>query len=201
MKRAGNGPRKTLRPVDAVMIVVGSVGSLNSILMTHLAQGSHRLGRKAASQASRSALLLLVSVLALPLTAWSHGAFHHVTWKEAVVITAEYDDGEPMSYAEVRIHPPAEAKAAHQVGHMDRRGRFAFVPDAPGQWRITIDGGMGHLVEASVSVNEAHGLQGDPEGGRPSSRWQGIAAGLGVIFGLSGILYSLRAGRRNRAPG
>jgi len=115
----------------------------------------NRSRRKAGSPASRTVIPLLVGLVAMPGMAAAHGVFHQVTRGEAVLVTAEYDDGDPMSCAEVKIHPPGEGKIAQQTGRTDRNGCFAFVPDVQGQWRVTIDGCMGHAVEATVTVDEA----------------------------------------------
>jgi len=52
---------------------------------------------------SRVLIPLLMGLLATPSLASGHGVYHQVTRKEAVLVTAEYDDGEPMSYAEVKV--------------------------------------------------------------------------------------------------
>ncbi len=149
----------------------------------------NRSRRKAGSVASRTVIPLLVGLLATPGMAGAHGVFHQVTRSEAVLVTAEYDDGDPMSYAEVKIHPPGDGKIAHQTGRTDRNGCFAFVPDVQGQWRVTIDGGMGHVVEAVVTVDEAFHVRREDGDRRNFPKWQGIAVGLGIIFGLCGIIY------------
>ncbi len=68
-----------------------------------------------------------------------------------VMIEASYDTGEPMSYARVEIHAP-DSKIKFQVGRTDRNGRFAFVPDVPGQWRLAVLDGLGHRLSLNVKV-------------------------------------------------
>lgn len=146
--------------------------------------------------------LCVVCFLMTTGIAWGHGMFHEIAGKEAVVVTAEYDDGEPMSYADVKIYSPAGGKIEHQNGRTDKNGCFAFVPDSPGQWRIIIDGDMGHVIDTTFAVDEALAVVNKQEAGQGYPRWQGILTGLSVIFGLCGFACYLRARKSLRSrPG
>ncbi len=136
--------------------------------------------------------LWIIGVL-LPTVApnflFAHGMVHNFSREEALVIRAAYDDGEPMSYAAVKIYAPENAKLQHQNGRTDKNGCFAFIPDAPGQWHLTVDGGMGHMITTDVTVDENLVLSVDPSAiPRQAPRFYGIIAGLGVIFGMIGLL-------------
>jgi nickel transport protein len=124
--------------------------------------------------------------------AYAHGVFHQITKKEAIVITAEHDDGEPMSYADVKVYSPGGEKIEHQNGRTDKNGRFAVVPDIPGEWKITIDGGMGHVINSTFAVDEALDVASKEKAGTACPKWHGIVTGLGVIFGLCGCFYYIR---------
>lgn len=143
--------------------------------------------------------LVFLLFFMIPGMLHAHGVFHRIERQEAVVIVAEFDDGEPMSYADVKVHSPAGGKIEYQNGRTDRNGYFAFIPDGPGNWRITVDAGMGHLVDATIAVNESLHAEGKENVGKPYSRWQGIVTGIGFIFGLTGFIYYLRA--RKSPPG
>jgi len=142
---------------------------------------------------SRSWIYLWVIILTTSGIAYAHGVFHQITKTEAVLITAAYDDGEPMSYADVKIYSPASEKIEHQNGRTDKNGRFAFVPDLSGEWKITIDGGMGHVINTTFAVDEALAMVRKEETGTVCPKWHGIITGLGVIFGLCGFVYYFRA--------
>ncbi len=138
-------------------------------------------------------LFLWITVIMLtavsPDLSFAHGMVHHFTQEEAVVIRAAYDDGEPMSYAAVKIYAPDNAKIEHQNGRTDKNGCFAFIPDAPGQWHLTIDGGMGHMITTDVTVDEDLALPAEPsEVSHQLPRFYGMAMGLSIIFGLTGFL-------------
>ena len=66
--------------------------------------------------------LCVVCFLMTTGIAYGHGMFHEIAGKDAVVVTAEYDDGEPMSYAGVKIFSPAGGKIEHQNGRTDKNG-------------------------------------------------------------------------------
>ncbi len=138
----------------------------------------------------------LAFLLATSGFAHAHGVFHEITKRDAVLISAEYDDGEPMSYAAVKIFSPSGGKIEHQNGRTDKNGRFAFVPDSPGPWRIIIDAEMGHLIDATFAVDDAFQIVAKEETERSGSKWCGLAAGIGIIFGLWGIASRFLARRR-----
>ncbi len=71
----------------------------------------------------------------------------------AVTVRCEYSNGAPVD-AEVLVHSPAEPARIFQRLRTDLRGRASFVPDAPGQWRIVADDGLGHRTELDLSVDD-----------------------------------------------
>ncbi|NPA39393.1 MAG: hypothetical protein GXO57_03005 [Thermodesulfobacteria bacterium] len=71
---------------------------------------------------------------------------------KCVVIIAQYDTGDPMSYAKVDIYAP-DSKIRFQLGRTDRNGCFAFLPDIPGIWRVKVYDGLGHLLRLSIKVD------------------------------------------------
>ncbi|NLI82405.1 MAG: DUF4198 domain-containing protein [Deltaproteobacteria bacterium] len=147
-------------------------------------------------------LFQLLCLLAFSAPGWSHahGVFHQIAKKEAVVISAEFDDGEPMSYADVKIHSPTGGQVEYQNGRTDRNGRFAFVPDQPGDWRIHIDAGMGHSIEAKFTVDASLQAQETGTAGGRVSRWHGILTGVSLIVGLTGLACFLRTRRSDETP-
>ena len=144
--------------------------------------------------------LTIMTITALsPRLLYAHGMVHHFSREQATVIRAAYDDGEPMSYADVKIFGPGDTKFEHQNGRTDKHGCFAFVPDVPGQWRLTVDGGMGHMITTDVTVDENMALSvGSSDIPTRAPRLYGIAAGLGIIFGMTG-LFALFKSRKKPA--
>jgi nickel transport protein len=135
-------------------------------------------------------VLWIIGVLlptVMPNILFAHGMEHTITREQTVVIRAAYDDGEPMSYADVKIYAPGNAQIEPQNGRTDKHGCFAFIPDGPGQWRLTVDGGMGHMITTDVTVDDALAPVVDLSANRPLPRLYGIITGLAFILGLTGL--------------
>lgn len=96
-------------------------------------------------------LSLLFSFLFLVSSAWAHGLKGEIG-RGGIVITAQYENNEPISYAKVEIFAP-NSKIRFQSGRTDKNGRFSFVPDRKGKWQVIIDDEDGHKLTIFVSVN------------------------------------------------
>jgi nickel transport protein len=135
-------------------------------------------------------IILLPLIIFLPPTCiYAHGVRGEVN-EGGVVVSAEYDNGEPMSYARVKVSAPC-AKLLFQSGRTDRNGRFCFFPDTPGDWKVVVDDEMGHRLEVMVPVNETKRLKTDEKANSAKShlpRWEKALMGVAVIFGIFGIL-------------
>jgi len=137
-------------------------------------------------------ILLLISLK----IAFAHGVEGEIKiFSGGVVITATYDTGEPMSYAKVEVYAP-DSKIKFQTGRTDRNGRFAFVPDVPGRWRVIVSDGIGHQIKLSVEIKNIASrkieIQKPPEN-RPLFISRKIAAVFGIllIFGLFGWIKEI----------
>lgn len=71
----------------------------------------------------------------------------------AVVVRCVFTSGEPAE-AEVLVYSPAEPDRIFQMLRTDLRGFASFVPDAPGDWRVVADDGMGHRTFLDVPIAE-----------------------------------------------
>lgn len=92
--------------------------------------------------------------MAVPFNAFAHGTDYRLLNKKAVV-AAEffYSDKTPMRYAEILVFSPENEKVEYQNGRTDQNGRFAFLPKTTGKWQIKVNDGVGHMVNAIVTVN------------------------------------------------
>lgn len=97
---------------------------------------------------SLSALLLLTGEIFAHGTGWRNSAF------SAVALEFIYSTGETMSYREARVFSPNDEKFAYQSGRTDEKGRFAFVPDTPGKWRVIVRDEEGHQCTADIVVSD-----------------------------------------------
>ena len=148
------------------------------------------------------AVLSLVAATVAPLFSWAHGTRGFCEPAEGIRVKAEYDDGEPMSYAAVEVSLAGE-KLAFQKGRTDRNGVFLFAPDRPGKWRIIVNDEMGHRLVLGRDIDAAPGQTSAPPKAAarettapPLSRREGVIAGLAIIFGLCGFFYGWKASRR-----
>ncbi len=137
--------------------------------------------------------LLCSFILVSQSNLWAHSVVYEVKEISGITIKVEYDDGEPMSYAEVLIYSPVDEEIEYQNGRTDKRGCFSFLPDQPGEWKIMVDDGMAHGIVAKVLVEEGitvkilhHGFP----------RWQKLITGISIILGLTGLLFYLVARKR-----
>jgi len=135
---------------------------------------------------------LLLSLVLFPImasTTWAHGVVYEVKEDKAVILKVGYDDGEPMSYAEVEIFSPRDEKIEYQNGRTDEEGCFAFLPNAVGEWKVKVNDGMGHGVVTKIPVKE--GMKTDISY-RGFPRWQRLITGISIIWGLTGLILYLK---------
>ena len=103
---------------------------------------------------SRSVPAIVLAGLLLALAAsqaQAHALYAAHTWQGTVALVQfAYAGGDVPTYAKVEVYSPADAKVEFQNGRTDAQGRFAFMPDTPGQWRIIMADNMGHRVEHAV---------------------------------------------------
>ena len=143
--------------------------------------------------------------------AQAHALYAAHTWQGAVALVQfAYAGGSVPTYAKVEVYSPADAKVEFQNGRTDAQGRFAFMPDTPGQWRIIMADNMGHRVEHAVDTSAGQGAaqvsaqnQGKPSAAVASPGVGGFAMPLRVLLGLS-LLANMALGaaalRRKQKP-
>ena len=133
----------------------------------------------------------LAMIFLLPPSLYAHGVKGSVK-EGGLVVTAQYDTGEAMSYARVKISAP-DAKLLFQSGRTDRNGRFCFFPDAAGDWKMVVDDEMGHRLEVMVPVDAAMELKTDQRHESRAkgflSRYERALMGISIIFGIFGIFF------------
>jgi len=137
------------------------------------------MNRAAVIAAAVGALLLP------PAAACAHGLDTSVRQGAAVVVTATYEDGSPMAFEACEVLPPGD-RPVFQVGRTDRLGRVAFLPDRPGEWRVRVTSEDGHGAVMPVTVDE--GMIAAASAPRGGGRGWKLATGLGMLFGVFGLL-------------
>lgn len=143
----------------------------------------------------------LVGFFFNPPMAKAHGVRGWIQSREATVVTSEYDDGEPVSYAVVEVYHPG-GKELFQSGVTDPNGCFAFLPDTPGKWKIIVKDGMGHQVSLTADINNQQALkEKSAPAGAPGhlSKIQPIITGISLIFGLMGLVLLFKTKKRSKS--
>ncbi len=135
-------------------------------------------------------LPILAIVLLCASSALAHDLTIRVELDEpTVILRAAYDGDEPAVNADVQITSPQQASPPFQSGSTDRNGCFSFVPDTGGAWAVVVDDGFGHRREQAIEVDWSKAGGPHAEG----RDWSQVVAGLGLIFGLSGVFFWSRA--------
>lgn len=140
-------------------------------------------------------LILPVALLGYAALVARGHAITHTPVSGGVGIEARYDDGSPAAFCTVQVFPPGSTQLFAE-GMTDREGRFVVAAATGGTWTLTVDDGMGHALTASLPVED--GRLRPAAAATRMSRWQGLATGVGTIFGCFG-LWALWRGRVRRS--
>ncbi|MBI4804871.1 MAG: hypothetical protein HY795_06520 [Desulfovibrio sp.] len=104
-----------------------------------------------------SLAVVLVAAWALPPSARAHGTGSR--WldggQRALAVYFHYSGGEPMAWNKVKVFGPGDEKTEFVAARTDRNGRFAFLPDRPGLWRVEVADDEGHKAVAETDYHPA----------------------------------------------
>jgi nickel transport protein len=141
------------------------------------------------------ALAVLIFVVGIPF-AQAHEVLHTIERGRAIAVKAYFADGEALAYTEYQVFSPTDARIPYQKGRTDRSGYLAFVPDAPGAWRVKVADATGHGLDLVVDVASTDGESKRPA--TPVAAWVfalrpilGVAL-VGGLFALLVLLYRRR---------
>ena len=126
----------------------------------------------------------------------AHGTGYRRSELRAVALEFMYSTGEKMSYREAKVYSPKDEKYAFQSGGTDEVGRFAFVPDVAGTWRVIVRDEEGHQCTAEIEItaddedkalsHEEIGLYGGTE------LLVRALLGVSIIFNISMLIMRKR---------
>ncbi|MDY6796644.1 MAG: carboxypeptidase regulatory-like domain-containing protein [Actinomycetota bacterium] len=149
--------------------------------------------RRRRAGASTAAIALIITGLLLILgapEAMAHGVAISYTTSEGIEIAACYDNGEPMSEAQVTVYAPGEPSDPWLTGTCDEEGKFFFVPDTelPGTWEVKVrQAGHGDIISIEVEEGAVE------SGGSTGFTWlQKAIMSLAVLWGLAGTALYFR---------
>lgn len=126
----------------------------------------------------------------------AHGTGYRHSQFEAVALEFMYSTGEAMSYREAKVFSPNDEKFAYQSGRTDEKGRYSFVPDSPGVWRVVVRDEEGHQCTADIVISDTagssqgEGFSNNQESTIPNSTEIFIRSLLGVslIFNIALVI-------------
>ncbi len=136
----------------------------------------------------------IVFLPAVPVFAHSTVIEHRQT--NAIEIRAMYDNGEPMTEAQVTVYAPDNPSDPWLKGITTEDGRFAFVPnpDMEGEWDVKVrKAGHGDFISVPV--------EGSQQAAQSGKNWQGggyttlqkiLMAALGVWGFIGTALFFAR---------
>ena len=127
---------------------------------------------------------MVLALLCAAAPARAHEILHAIERGRAIAVKAYFADGEVLAYTEYQVFSPADPKIPYQKGRTDRSGYLAFVPDAPGKWRVVITDASGHGLDIFV---DATGPGATKAASAPVASWAFLArpvVGVLVIVAL-----------------
>ncbi len=138
--------------------------------------------------------ILTAACLLLSWGLLAHDVRSETTLGRAARIRFSYSDGKPLAYESVVVTAPDSA-VEFQTGRTDRAGRFAFLPDSPGTWKVRVSTRDGHGTTATLVVHDEEAIT--PKLDSWYDQFPRLAAGLGWLLGVFGILAIWRTRKRS----
>jgi nickel transport protein len=138
---------------------------------------------------------ICIALLALLIgsgTAFAHGVGYRPSGKSAVALEFYYSTGETMAYEEAQVFSPQDANSAYQSGRTDEFGRYSFIPETEGEWRVVVKDHEGHRAEAAIQITSDFLSGGETVSAPPPSLPQGAGLALRAALGVS-LLFNIAA--------
>ena len=130
-------------------------------------------------------------ILLLTGEIFAHGTGYRQSSFRAVALEFMYSTGEAMSYREARVFSPSDEKFAYQSGRTDEKGRFSFVPDSQGMWRVIVRDEEGHQCTAEIDVTAGGNESGGSQVSTILDGWElfmRALLGVSLIFNVAMII-------------
>lgn len=134
---------------------------------------------------------LLIALALLTGQALAHEVKLEESSQPATVLRLSYADGQPFAFEAYELYQPGQ-DAPEQVGRTNARGEIIFLPGAQAEWRVKAFTGDGHGVDQRLHLKTATAASPTaPSNESALPRWSLLLTGLGVIFGLFGLVQLL----------
>lgn len=96
----------------------------------------------------------LAVLVSLCSSSYAHGTGYRQSSMNSIALEFSYSTGEAMSYREAKVFSPSDTQFAYQSGRTDESGRFSFVPNVKGEWRVIVRDEEGHQCEARINITD-----------------------------------------------
>jgi nickel transport protein len=137
-------------------------------------------------------LLPFLAAVWLALPAAAHEVTSEVARDRAVAVRALSHGGAALADVTAEVFSPASDATPFWRGRTDRSGWVAFVPDAPGRWRVRVVDATGHGIVTDVDV-PAPGAAGTPPSAAPPASMLATLArpllGVALVAAIFGFLF------------
>ena len=137
-------------------------------------------------------LVILSLVLFSAGEIFAHGVGYRESELRAIPLEFSYSTGEKMSYCEASVFSPNDSKFAAQTGRTDEGGRFAFIPDISGDWRVVVSDGQGHRCEAVIKIDDVNKSEAVIESTTNQSKFIPAILGVSIIFNIALFIVNRR---------
>lgn len=148
----------------------------------------------------RAALAAAVLLGAGLQRAQAHETLHQVERGRAIAVKAYFVDGEVLAYTAYEVYSPADPRIPYQKGRTDRAGWLAFVPDAPGPWRVKVIDDTGHGLDVQVDAAVATGPAAPSSGGGAASTLAFVLRPLVGLAVIGAVFAALVLAYRRKEP-
>lgn len=128
--------------------------------------------------------LLLAASALLTTAAAAHEVAVSSQTQPAAVVELRYADGQPLAFEAYEIFRPGDSSPS-QLGHTDGNGRIVFLAGEQATWRIKVFTADGHGIDQQLHVPTS---AAQPAGDVSPARGLLLAAGIGIVFGLFGVV-------------
>lgn len=138
---------------------------------------------------------------------WAHGLSVFPRFRgDKVEIIAKFSDGTVARKAAVEVYD-AKNKVIHS-GTTDSKGRWSFPKPGPGEYRITVNAGAGHLAATPLSITTdalSTDLQNNSAKPRivddsPAFYWAKVGTGIAVIGVICLALFVAKRAKTHENP-
>lgn len=157
---------------------------------------------------SRAVFLFILVLFSFSTETQAHGInFETAQESPVVIVKAYFSRASPVAGALVEVYAPGDEQP-YQTGRSDAEGYFAFLPDRLGEWSVRVDDERGHAGRVAIAVSASFFEHDDAaeEAVMPMSEketaiaeekglstFYKVVIGLVLIFGLTGIIYGVKA--------